>query len=51
MSMFGSESCEYLGHVVGNGRVRPMDCKVASVKGFNAPQVKKDVRSFLGLCG
>ena len=48
---FGSESCEYLGHVVGNGTVRPMDCKVASVRDFNVPLTKKDVRSFLGLCG
>ena len=50
---FGSGSCEYMGHVVGNGTVRPMDCKVASVKDFNVPQTKqkKYMRSFLGLCG
>ena len=49
--MFASGICEYLGHAVGNGTVRPMDCKVASVRDFNVPQTKKDVRYFLGLCG
>ena len=28
-----------------------MDCKVASVRDFKVPLTKKDVRSFLGLCG
>ena len=40
---FGSGSCEFLGHAVGNGIVRPMDCKVATVRDFNVPQTKKDV--------
>ena len=40
-----------LGHVVGNGLVQPMECKVAAVKTFKQPKTKKDVRSFLGLCG
>ena len=48
---FASGSCVYLGHVVGNGSVKPMDCKVSAVKNFREPQTKKDVRSFLGLCG
>ena len=25
---FGSGNCIYLGHVVGNGLVQPMECKV-----------------------
>ena len=49
--IFASGSCVYLGHVVGNGSVKPMDCKVSAVKNFREPQTKKDVRSFLGLCG
>ena len=48
---FASGSCVYLGHVVGNGSVKPMDCKVSAVKNFREPQTKKDVRWFLGLCG
>ena len=47
---FGSGSCIYLGHVVGNGLVQPMECKVEAVKTFKQPKTKKDVRSFLGLC-
>ena len=48
---FGSGSCIYLGHVVGNGLVQPMECKVEAVKTFKQLKTKKDVRSFLGLCG
>ena len=48
---FGSGSCINLGHVVGNGLVQPMDCKVKAVKTFKQPKTKKDVRSFFGLCG
>ena len=48
---FGSGSCIYLGHVVGNGLVQPMECKVEAVKTFKHPKTKKDFRSFLGLCG
>ena len=48
---FGSGSCIYLGHVVGNGLVQPMECKVEAVKTFKQSKTKKDVRSFLGLCG
>ena len=39
--MFGSGSCEYLDHVVGNSTVRPIDCKVASVRDFNVQLTKK----------
>ena len=48
---FASGSCVCLGNVVGNDSVKPMDCKVSAVKNFREPQTKKDVRSFLGLCG
>ena len=48
---FGSGNCIYLGHVVGNGLVQLMECKVEAVKTFKQPKTKKDVRSFLGLCG
>ena len=47
---FGSGSCINLGHVVGNGLVQPMECKVESVKTFMPPKTKKDVRSFFGVC-
>ena len=44
-------SCNYLGHGVGGGEVRPMDCKVKAVKEYEIPKTKKQVHAFLGLCG
>ena len=48
---FGTESCSYLGHVVGNGEVRPEESKLQAVKAFPTPVTKKQVRAFLGLTG
>ena len=48
---FAVNQCEYLEHVVGDGKVQPMECKIRSVQLFNQPKTKKQVRSFLGLCG
>ena len=45
------EECVYLGHVVGNGVVRPEISKVAAVQSFKQPTTKKEVRIFLGLTG
>eukprot|EP00795_Rhopilema_esculentum_P005569 gene5569-9573_t len=41
----------YLGHIVGNGKVRPEADKVKAVRDFLRPESKKQVRSFLGLTG
>lgn len=43
------QTCEYLGHQVGGGRIRPCLAKVAAIEAFLTPKRKKDVRSFLGL--
>ena len=48
---FGMEECTYLGHIVGNGQVRPEKGKVAAVEAFPVPKTRKDVRAFLGLTG
>ncbi|KAL5517640.1 hypothetical protein EMCRGX_G003226, partial [Ephydatia muelleri] len=48
---FGMDECTYLGHIVGNGHVRPEKGKVAAVEAFPVPKTKKDVRAFLGLTG
>ena len=42
---------EFLGHVVGSGKVCPADLKVLAVRDFPLPQTKKSVRQFLGLTG
>ena len=43
--------CSYLGHVVGEGLVRPELSKVDAVKLFQVPTTKSAVRTFLGLTG
>ena len=48
---FGMNHCSYLGHVVGNGEVRPEESKLQAVKDFPTPTTKKRVRAFLGLTG
>ncbi len=48
---FVVNSCNYLGHVVGGGEVRPMDYKVKAVKEYERLKTKKQVHAFLGLCG
>ena len=48
---FGMDECTYLGHIVGNGQVRPEKGKFAAVEAFPVPKTKKDVRAFLGLTG
>ena len=48
---WGKTSCEFLGHIVGNGRVSPADLKVQAVRDFQQPQTKKQIRQFLGLTG
>ena len=47
----GHASVDYLGHVVGSGRVEPMTAKVEAIALFPRPETKKDVRRFLGLSG
>ena len=48
---WGQTCCEFLGHVVGNGKVSPADLKVQAVKEFLLPQTKRQIRQFLGLTG
>ena len=48
---FGMQQCRYLGHVVGNGQVRPEESKLQAVEYYTIPSTKKQVRAFLGLTG
>ena len=48
---FGMSDCTYLGHIVGNGQVRPELHKIEAIRTFPQPQTKKNVRAFLGLAG
>ena len=48
---FAMSTCTYLGHIVGNGEVRPDASKVKAVEDFPVPKSKSQVRAFLGLTG
>ena len=49
--VWGQTHCEFLGHLVGNGQVRPADLKVKAIEQFSRPVTKRNVRQFLGLAG
>ena len=48
---FAMSKCAYLGHVVGNGEIRPEKAKIQAVEEFPVPKTKSQVRAFLGLTG
>jgi len=47
---FLERDIEFLGHIVGNGGLRPDEKKIEKVQGIKEPTTVKEVRSFLGLC-
>ena len=47
----GCQECQYLRHVIGNGRVRLEQNKIKAVQNFERPKKKIDVHAFLGLAG
>ena len=48
---FGRSEVCYLGHVIGEGAVKPDPQKLDAVKNYPQPHSKKDVRAFLSLAG
>ena len=47
----GYDEVEFLGHIVGNGIVKPKPDKVNAIQQAQRPTTKTQVRSFLGLVG
>ncbi|XP_064081439.1 uncharacterized protein LOC135198014 [Macrobrachium nipponense] len=47
----GRKTLEYLGHIVGDGCMRPTPEKIKTIQEAAVPLTKKGVRSFLGLAG
>ena len=45
---FAMTECTYLGHVVGNGVVKPEEGKLRTIEQLPQPKTKKQIRSFLG---
>ena len=48
---FARATVAYLGRVVGQGQVRPVDAKVKAVVQFPTPTTKKELMRFLGMVG
>lgn len=48
---FAKATVTYLGKVVGNGKVRPVQAKVQAIQDFPFPTTKKELMRFLGLVG
>ena len=49
--MIGFGEIEFVGHMVGNGKLEMEEEKVIKIKNAPQPKTKKQVRSFLGLTG
>jgi len=48
---FGYPNIEFLGHVVGEGKLQMVDDKVEQIRSASEPRTKKQLRAFLGLTG
>ncbi|KAJ1208729.1 hypothetical protein NDU88_004112 [Pleurodeles waltl] len=45
----GQGSVVYLGHLVGGGKVQPLQAKIETIKSWQPPRTQTEVRAFLGL--
>ena len=50
-SEFGKATVKYLGHIVGQRQVRPLDAKIQTITKFLIPTSWKKLAKFLGLTG
>ncbi|XP_068237201.1 uncharacterized protein [Palaemon carinicauda] len=48
---FGKTTVQYLGHGIGSGHVRPVDCHIEVIKNLTIPASKRGVMKFLGTVG
>ncbi|XP_034565107.1 uncharacterized protein LOC117830889 isoform X4 [Notolabrus celidotus] len=49
--VFAAAETEYLGHIIGNGVIRPQVSKIQAMESCPLPQTRKQLRSFLGMAG
>ena len=49
--VWGVAGVTYLGHTVGKGKLSVPECRVGSLRKFQQPVTKRDVRAFLGTVG
>ena len=45
---WGASRLEYLGHIIGEGKVQVPQDRVQALKDFRRPRTKKQMRAFLG---
>ena len=50
-SEFGKATVKYLGHIVGQGQVRPLNAKIQTIVKFPIPTSRKELARFLGMAG
>ena len=50
-SEFSKATVKYLGHIVGQGQVRPLDAKIQTIVKFPIPTSRKELARFLGMAG
>ena len=50
-SEFCCATVVYLGHVIGQGQVRPINAKIKSISEFPVPNSRKQLMRFLGMAG
>ena len=50
-SEFGKAAVKYLGHIVGQGQVRPLDSKIQTIAKFPIPTSQNELARFLGMAG
>ena len=50
-SEFGKATVKNLGHIVGQGQVRPLDAKIKTIAKFPIPTSWKELAKFLGRAG
>ena len=50
-SEFGKATVKYVGHIVGQGQVRPLDAKIQTIAKFPIPTSPKELARFLGMAG
>ncbi|XP_042230021.1 uncharacterized mitochondrial protein AtMg00860-like [Homarus americanus] len=50
-SEYGHATLIFLGHVIGQGKIAPIDAKVADILNLPAPHNRKALRRFLGMVG
>ena len=50
-SEFGKATVKYLGHIVGQGQVKPLDAKIQTIVKYPIPTSWKELARFLGMAG